>query len=290
MLEPPTIRDALELARRALQDLTPTPTPNLDAHLLLMNATGRPRAWILAHAEAVLAESDAADFHQDLQRLQDGEALPYVLGWWEFFGRRFRVTPDVMIPRPETELLVDHALRMIAERNDLPQVLDLGTGCGSIAVTLAAENPGLRLQASDLSRRALEVARANARILGVADQIQWVQANLLAAFAGPFDLVCANLPYIPRDQLKDLDVVAREPRLALDGGADGLGAIGRSLAELPRVLGDGGAGLFEIEASQGAAAKKLAENALSGSDVVLHQDLAGRDRLLVIRRESYPDA
>ncbi len=278
---PRTIRDALELARDTLQGLTPT--PSLDAQLLLMNATGQPRAWILAHAEAKLQGAAAEGFQRSLRRLVNGEALPYVLGWWEFFGRRFRVSPEVMIPRPETELLVDRALRILAERTDSPSVLDLGTGCGTIAVTLAAEEPNLRLVASDLSRGALEIARANAQAYGVVEQIRWVQADLLSPFAAPFDLICANLPYIPSNHLTELVVARREPTLALDGGVDGLAAIGRSLEELPRVLGKGGAALFEIEASQGVTAKRLAEDALRNSQVAVRRDLAGEDRLLDIR-------
>ncbi len=279
-----SVGELLSEARGALQ--SGSFEPGLEAELLLADTVGRDRGWVLAHPEAGLEGELAVSFRRRLRHLLAGEPLPYILGWWEFYGRRFRVTRDVLIPRPETELLVEAALAYLASHPDRRRAADIGSGSGCLAVSLACEVRDLRLVATDLSREALLVARSNARDHGVQERIGFVQADLLGALAGPLDLVCANLPYIPTGTLLGLAVGRREPRLALDGGQDGMDLIRRLLRQLGGVLGRGGQALLEIEAGEGEAALAAAASAVPDARVQLRQDLAGHDRLLVIEREA----
>lgn len=259
-----------------------TDTPALEAQVLLSEVVGRRRAWIAAHGEASLSDEQLARLEASLRRRVSGEPLPYILGHWEFYGLDLIVTPAVLIPRPETELLVEQALAWLrCSPADRPRVVDVGTGSGCIAIALATHRPGLRLIASDISPAALEVARQNARRCGLAGQIAFIQANLLPP-GGPYDLICANLPYIPRLALSGLAVSRHEPRLALDGGPDGRALVRRLLAQATHSLAPQAALLLEIEASQGPDARALAEAHFPGASIAIVPDLAGRDRLLSI--------
>lgn len=260
-------------------------TPGLDAQVLLERVLEKPRAWVLAHPETPLTGVRLAALESLVERLEGSEPLPYVLGRWEFFGLEFAVTPDVLIPRPETELLVERALGGLKRSRvaDRPlRALDIGTGSGCIAVALAVNAPALSLVATDISSAALEVARRNAAAHAVAERIEFACCDLFPA-DGRFDLITANLPYIPSDTLRSLPIYGREPTLALDGGADGLALIRRLLTGAPERLAPGGLLLVEIEASQGAAALSLAYDAFSEVQIHLHKDLAGRDRLLEVQ-------
>lgn len=271
----------LAAARRDLQDFSST--PSLDAQTLLADITGQPRGWLLAHPEFELDDAVEGQFSDAIGRIRDGVALPYVLGWWEFFGRRFQVNPAVLIPRPETELLVERALMLLRQTEGIRRVLDLGTGSGCIAVTLALEAPQVQVVASDVAMSALRQARANARIYGVDQQVNFVQADLLAGFARSFNLICANLPYVPQDTLPALDVARKEPGLALDGGWEGMELINQTLEQLPGVLEAGGAALFEIDSSHGQQIVDSIINTLGEVETKIIRDLAGRDRLAMIR-------
>jgi release factor glutamine methyltransferase len=279
-----TVGALLAETRCALQSVSLD--SGLEAELLLADTLGRDRTWVLAHPEVGLDAEPAAWFRRRLGRLLAGEPLPYVLGWWEFYGRRFHLTPDVLIPRPETELLMEAALAYLASRPDHRRAADIGSGSGCLAVSLACEVGDLRLVATDLSREALLVAQSNARDHGVQGRIGFVQADLLAGLTGPLDLVCANLPYIPTSTLLGLAVGRREPRLGLDGGEDGMHLIRRLLRQLGGVLAQGGRALLEIEAGEGEAALAAAASAVPDARVRLRQDLSGHDRLLVIEREA----
>jgi release factor glutamine methyltransferase len=215
-----------------------------------------------------------------LLRLEAGEPLPYVIGHWEFYGLDFQLNPAVLIPRPETELLIDQGRLWLQANPNRNWAADVGTGSGCIAVSLAAHHPELRLTATDVSAAALQTARKNATRHSVVQRIRFVQADLLAALQGPFDLICANLPYIPSAELKKLKIFGREPGLALDGGPDGLALIRRLLAQAAHKLAPGGLLLVEIEASQGIQALSLAHHFLPAADSVVLPDLAGRQRLL----------
>ncbi len=277
---PGTIGETLSAASRALE--AASDSPHMDAQVLLADVLSVSRAFLLAHPEGELAPGKAKLYWERVERCRRGAALPHVLGWWEFFGRRFRLTPDVLIPRPETELLVERAIGIIGRMNGCSRVIDVGTGSGCIAVSLAAQVSRLHIWATDLSRLALDVAQANGVALAADHSIMFVQADLLASFRGPFDLVCANLPYIPTSKLRRLPVTTREPRLALDGGPDGLAVIRRLLAQLPFALARNGVALLEIESESGTVALAAAREAFPHAKLRLERDLAGADRLLII--------
>jgi release factor glutamine methyltransferase len=260
-------------------------TPVLDAQVLISRVSGKPRSWVLAHPEASLSPEQVAVLQGYLQRLHSGESLPHVLGEWEFYDLTFSLTPDVLIPRPETELLVEQALKWLGNARPNRLACDVGTGSGCIAVTLAVHVPDLRLLALDVSLSALQVAAANAERHSVSAQIDFIQNDLLKGVGGHFDLICANLPYIPSEKLRCLPVYGREPALALDGGPDGLDLIRRLLSSAPGNLAHGGLLLLEIEASQGEAALELARQTFPTSNPRILADLAGMDRLLVVEAE-----
>lgn len=269
-----TVGEVLLDARRMLGGET-----GLSAQALLSRLLGRPRSWILAHSEFELTAHQFLAFRRSIDRLVAGEPLPYLLGEWEFYGRNFEVGGSVLIPRPETELMVERALQLGTRAK---WILDLGTGSGCVAVSLALELPGALVLATDRSLAALQTAHANARRYGVSGRVRLIAADLLASLNGKFELVCANLPYIPSGRLIDLEVARHEPREALDGGPDGLQLIGRALAELPRVLAKDGAALFEIDAAQADVAAQLAQTTFPRATIRIEPDLAGHQRLLVI--------
>ncbi len=269
------------------QQLAPhSDTPALDAQTLATHILGKSRAWLLAHPEYILSPKEEIRLAEAAARLQAGVPLPYVVGSWEFYGLRFTLTPDVLIPRPETELLVEQALAWLRHHPERRLAVDVGTGSGCIAITLAAHCADLQMLATDLSRAALAVARANASLHNVAQRIHFIQADLLSLLHGVrFDLICANPPYIPSATLQRLPIYGREPGLALDGGEDGLRIIRPLLAQARRLLRPGGLLLMEIEASLGAAARQLARRLYPQAKVDVLPDLAGHDRLLRIQRK-----
>lgn len=264
-------------------------TPELDASVLLAHVANQPRTWIIAHPEVTLTAEQQKQLEQALTRLEHGEAFPYVLGHWEFFGLDFEVTPDVLIPRPETELLVERAIAWLQGSPVRRTIADVGTGSGAIAVSIAANVSDAHVLATDISYQALEVARGNAIKFEVADRIDFLQCDLLPPHIDSlpteshFDLICANLPYIPTETLQHLPIFGREPTLALDGGPDGLEPIRRLLKMGPEWLAPNGIILLEIEATRGIQALNLACDLFSEATIHLHQDLTGRDRLLEIR-------
>lgn len=263
-------------------------TPELDAQVLLAHILNKPRTRLLAHPETRLTDAQMESIKQALTRLTAGTPLPYVLGRWEFFGREFIVTPDVLIPRPETELLVEHAIVWLQRNPSRRRAIDIGTGSGCIAVSLAAEVHDLRVLATDLSLPALKVARQNARKHRTVKRIDFVRCDLLPPHTHPlpaesqFDLICANLPYIPTKTLHGLPIYGREPTLALDGGRDGLSLVRHLLKLAPRWLAPGGMILLEIEADEGLKALSLVYDHFERARISLHRDLAGKDRLIKI--------
>lgn len=269
-----------------------TDTPDLDAQVLLAHLMGKPRTWLAAHPEARLSALELDSARREAARLAAGAPLPHILGRWEFFGLDFEVTPDVLIPRPETELLAEQAILWLQSRpvTNLSSLraADVGTGSGCIAVALAKHVPDARVLATDLSLPALQVARRNAHKHGVAARVDFVQCDLLPPRPSPlpteshFDVICANLPYIPTATMRSLPIYGREPTLALDGGEDGLDLYRRLLDIAPEWLAPHGMILLEIEAAQGIKALNLAADKFSEASISLHQDLAGRDRLLEI--------
>jgi len=264
-------------------------TPDLDASVLIAQILNKPRTWVIAHPELIFTTEQQNQINESLTRLEKGEPFPYVLGHWEFFGLDFEVTPDVLIPRPETELLVEKAIVWLQESKVRRTIADIGTGSGAIAVSLAVNVRDADILATDISPKALQVAKRNAEKLGASNHIEFVECDLLPdknSFRNDhlaFDLICANLPYIPTQTLSHLPVFGREPTLALDGGADGLHLFRRLLNIVPQWLAPNALILLEIEATLGMQVLNLAYDMFDQAEIHLHQDLTGRDRLLEIR-------
>ncbi len=263
-------------------------TPALDASVLLAHVAGKPRTWVLAHPELTLTEEQQQHLDDSLQQLEAGTPFPYVLGHWEFFGMDFDITPDVLIPRPETELLVEKAIAWLQESPVRRTVADVGTGSGVIAVSIAVNVPDVNILATDIYSKAIEVAKRNARKFNVDHRIELVECDLLPSRPELFtseqhlDLICANLPYIPTETLHHLPVYGREPTVALDGGEDGLDLVRQLLHIAPDWLAPNSMILLEIEATCGLHALSYACDLFSDAEIHLHQDLTGNDRLLEI--------
>lgn len=269
-----TVRDALRAARGQVD--------STDAQAILGVVLGVSRADLLAHPEQVLSDEQAAQYTAWLNRLAAGEPLAYILGKRAFYDREFIVTSDVLIPRPETELLLEQALSFARQHPDLTAV-DVATGSGALAVTLAALIPSARVYATDISPAALDVARQNATLHSA--KVAFLQGDLLQPLSVQnvsIDLLMANLPYIASKALSRLDVSRYEPRLALDGGADGLDLIRRLLAQAPGLCNPGALVLLEIGADQGAAVLTLARQAFPQGKPDVIQDYAGHDRIVRI--------
>ena len=281
-----------------------------DAQVLLAHITGKSRAWLLAHPELNLSLAQKGNLNHALSKLQNNIPLPYVIGHWKFFGLDFRVSDAVLIPRPETEELVELALSWLHANNGR-HILDVGTGSGCIPISLAWNARDLNLVGVDIAESALNIARQNAELhhKGTKDTkifkegqrevykigtstLQFIQSDLFAnlplanlplANLHTFNLILANLPYIPTETLKTLEVYRREPTLALDGGTDGLGLIRRLLEDAPRYLAPKGAAMLEIDSSHGEAALELANKFFPEAENKLIKDLSGRDRFISIQ-------
>ena len=272
-----TIRHALHTARLRLK----TDSASLDAQALLAHVLGVEGAYLLAHPEDAITLEQETQYAGLVERLSQGEPLAYILGRRAFYDRELAVSPAVLIPRPETELLLEQALAFVKQH---PQavVVDVGTGSGALAVTLAAHAPRSQVYATDISADALAIAHHNA----AGPKITFFQGNLLQPLIERqirVDLLMANLPYIASADLTHLDVSKYEPRLALDGGADGLDLIRELLAQAPAVCNPGALVLLEIGADQGKAVRELAETLLEPELVYILMDYAGHDRIARIQ-------
>jgi release factor glutamine methyltransferase len=257
-------------------------SPRLEAELLLAHALGTDRMRIIVESERALAEDELARYRELIQRRRKGEPVAYLRGYKEFYGRSFRVDKRVLVPRADTEILVETALARTADRSMGRRYLDLCTGSGCVAISLARERPGSQLFAVDSSRAALEVARENGVRLGAV--VAWLEGDLfepLAAFSNlSFDLITANPPYIPEGEIASLsvDIRAFEPRLALSGGEDGLDALKRIVSGAPRFLRKGG--VLAVEMGMGQASRVQALFAEAGFEGVrVDKDYGGHDRV-----------
>lgn len=257
----------------------------LEAEMLLGEVTGRSREWLFLHPEELLTPEQAARLEALLSRRREREPLPYILGRIEWYGLTFRVTPAALIPRPETEILVEMAIARAREMG-ARTALDVGAGSGVIAVALAKHVPDLTVVAVDVSREALRLTRENARAHGVAERVSLVCCDLLSAIRGEFDCVLANLPYIPCDDFTGLQPEVRdfEPRVALDGGEDGIDLVRRLGSQLLAHLRTDGFAMLEVGLGQAAAAEKV----LAGAGLVevgVRRDYAGIERVVFGERK-----
>lgn len=283
---------ALLGASRRLREAQIT-SPQLDAAVLLGFVLGVNKAWLYAHPTRHLTDFELTRFEDLVRRRMRHEPVAYLVGFKAFYGLEVTVDRRVLIPRPETELLVERILpqvrRLIDEGQARPRVADIGTGSGAIAVALAVNAPEIIVYATDVSEDALAVASQNFWRYGVGDQVQLLPGALLDPLPEPVDIIVANLPYIATTDLKHLPPQVRnyEPILALDGGSDGLQVIGKLLRALATPEGraklrPGGLVYLEIGADQGENAKALAEAVLPDADVELFVDYSGLDRVMVV--------
>lgn len=278
-----TIKDVLEwaagdFASRGID------SPRLDAELLVAEALGIDRVGLYLDLNRPLLEQERRAIRPLVMRRRAREPVAYILGHRDFFGRRYSVSPDVLIPRPDTETLVEHALAEIP--TDLPRrVLDVGTGSGAIAISIAAERPLASVTATDLSAAALEVARANAAAHQVAERIRFLQADLLSGDEA-YDVIVSNPPYIARAELEKLQTEVREhePMSALEAGEDGLAVVRALLLAAAPATPRGAQLLIEIGAEQGPAVSQLAAKHDAWELVAVHPDLGRRDRVVHLRR------
>lgn len=291
--EPWTVRRLLEWTTQFF-GRKEVDAPRLSAELLLAHVLGVPRIKLYTDYEKVLPEAALGKYRELVKRAGEHEPVQYLTGKGHFFNLEFEVTRDTLIPRPETETLVEHVLQ--AQRNlpglEAPRVLDLCTGSGCIAAAVAKNLKNAIVVATELSHGAAEVARRNVERLGLADRVTVLEGDLFAPLeqlvdSHPFDIITANPPYIPTAEIPKLDKNVRdyEPARALDGGADGLDFVRRILAEGPGRMSAAGRMYIEIAFDQGAAALALAEasEAVEGAKVL--KDYGGRDRVLSVRKK-----
>jgi release factor glutamine methyltransferase len=271
---------------------TNSDTPQLDAALLLGYVLGVNKSWLYAHPTRPLSESEIERYETLVRRRMCHEPVAYLVGFKPFYGLDITVDHRVLIPRPETELLVDHVLDFVQNLTSLgvrPCIADVGTGSGAIAVALAVNVPEATVYAVDVSDEALAVAAQNVWRYGLGEQVQLLPGHLLEPLPAPVDVIVANLPYIATGDLPNLPPQVREyePALALDGGADGLGVITDLLLSLASPQGHqkvrpGGRVYLEIGAGQGDAARVFVQDLLPEAEVRVVQDYAELDRMLIV--------
>lgn len=261
----------------------------LQAELLYAHAAGRDRAQVIAAGSEAPEAATLARFERLLERRLGAAPLAYILGKREFYGLRFEVGPGVLIPRPETETLVDATLAAVREhpRAGRPlRVVDVGTGCGAVALAVATHATVAAVLATENSAEALVWAARNRERLGLAERVTLLPGELLAPAPGPLDVVAANLPYVPTAEYEALPAAIREhePRAAVDGGEDGLLIIRALIRQLPDRLADGAAAvLLEVGAGQAGVVAELLTDAIGGR-VLTHRDLLSTRRVVEVRR------
>jgi release factor glutamine methyltransferase len=263
--------------------------PRNQANLLLMHVLDRDRTFLLAHPEENLSTKQFDQYRALVNRRAEGYPLQYLTGRQAFFQLDFEVTPDVLIPRPETELIVEVGIEILKDKA-APFFADLGTGSGAIAISLLQELPGASAIAVDVSPGALEVAKRNAERHAMTDRLQLVESDLFSTMdpRAAFDLIVSNPPYVPAGDLNSLQrEVRHEPSGALDGGPDGLAVIRRLLKEAPEFLTANGYLVFEIGFDQHEAVKKLID--LGAWELIdLRKDLQGIPRTVVLQKRERP--
>jgi len=278
------IAEALLEASQILQT-SGVPEARREAGSLLSFVIARDRTFLISHAEDLIDEHSLDQFREAVERRAAGEPLQYITGVQDFFGREFRVTPDVLIPRPETELLVEAALEVVG---DAPLICDVGTGSGCIAVTLLCEIVAARAVALDKSPAALDIAKFNAEKLAAADRAVFVISDCFESLDSreyQFDLIASNPPYVPAEVVPELqrEVRDHEPLVALSPGPDGLSMIRRLLQEAPAFLKQNGYLIMEIGFDQGEKVKSLVDVGVWRL-LELRPDLQGIPRIVVLQK------
>ena len=274
-----SIHTWLDLAKKQL--LAEKPDEAISSlYALLSFELQKPVDYLLAYPEHIIPPELLIDLQIKLAKLIQKTPLAYILNKWYFFNLEFIIDQNVLIPRPETELLVERAIKWLKENPHKNVVADVGTGCGCIAIAIAHHFPDVIILATDISIRALRIAKSNISKYNSYQSITLMNGNLLDAISQRFDLICANLPYIPTNRLLKLSLAQNEPVTALDGGKNGFQIISYLIADLPRVLAKGGKALLEIESSQTNRALDYCKKHIPNALINIEKDLAGNDRLL----------
>ena len=278
-----TIENLLKFFSAELADITED--PGLEARLIVQHVTGLSRPVLLSHPEREISDAEVFRIREMCSRRREGFPLPYLLGEWEFYGRPFFVDPSVLIPRPETELLVEKASAFLKSHPEINFAYDIGTGSGCIAISLLCEFSGLKIAAVDRHRNALLTACKNAERHGVRDRFIPVQADLFSSFASAPSLICANLPYIPSDTCKTIEPARFEPLSALDGGRDGFDLYRLLFQQIQHKIVEKSLILCEIEYRQRELALRAAAEYFPDCKIEVLDDLAGQPRLLEIKEQ-----
>ncbi len=287
-VNPRTIAEALEHGTRFLREERRR-TPRLDAEVLLAHLLDCSRTQLYTHGTDPLAPEVLDPYRELLRRRRDGEPVAHLVGWKEFYGRRFAVSPAVLIPRPETEFLAEAGLQLLERSATIrPEVLELCTGSGAVAITLALEMPHARVWATDLSPAALAVASQNVGTYRVGDRVELSCGDLFGALSESrrFDLILANPPYVgtERGPVPEEVVVRHEPAMALFAGPDGLEVLRRIVAEAPAWMLDGGSLVLEVAAGQSEGVEAMMQER-GFRDTGLVCDLQGLPRVVLGRWE-----
>jgi release factor glutamine methyltransferase len=259
-----------------------TDTAQLDVSVLVAHLLGRSRAWVLSHGETELTADQLQSLEKHLHLYQQGVPLPYLLGKWEFFGREFLVNQATLIPRPETEIIVEAALAWLEAHPHARSVLDVGSGTGCIAISIALGCDRVVAVATDVSFAATQIAKWNIARYRLQSRVFPMVADLLPPLAKRFDVICANLPYIPSWRLRTLPIYGKEPTLALDGGSDGLDLYRRFFAVLQGGVEQSCLIACEMDASQSQTMSALARSTFPQAKITVAKDLSGQDRLLKV--------
>ncbi len=280
------IREALRHGSRTLAAKGGSEEASLEAELLLAHALNTDRTHLYQRLREELPRNAAKTFEALLQRRLAHEPTAYILERKEFYGLELEVAPAAIIPRPETETLVELVLEFVGTREaeHETQVVDVGVGCGAVAIALAVNLPEAEIVATDISPEALALARRNAERHGVAGRIRFLEGDLLEPLDAPVDIIAANLPYVRTGDFEAAppEIRQHEPRLGLDGGPDGLRLIERLLVQVPPRLRVGGALFIEIGEEQGDAARTLAAEVFPQARIEVRRDLSRLDRVLVV--------
>ena len=282
----PSLREALQQTHQILE-ASGIPDARLEAEVMVMNVMRMPRQDIFAQQELAVSSQQQETLSEVIDRRKQREPLAYILGYKEFYGVNLLVTPDVLIPRPETETLVEHALFMSLMGMEVAHLViaDVGTGTGAIALNLAIHLPAARIYATDSSEKALMVANYNIRRHNVADRVTLCHGDLMEPLPEPVDLIVANLPYIPTARIPTLQPeIQWEPAAALDGGEQGMDQITRLIAQASERLNPQGSILLEMDPEQVPLAEELARQYFPEAETGVERDLAGMDRVLTISR------
>jgi len=260
---------------------------DLTLKFLIEARMNHSNSGIFTYNKAILTSAEQKQLNADLAELSSGYPLPYIIGEWSFYGLDFIITQDVLIPRPETELLVEEALKWLKKESPktISAIYDIGTGSGIIPISIASHFQSCTITASDISPEALLICEKNIEQHGLMDVIRTIRTDGLPQDEEKIDLLCANLPYIPEKVVNELTVTQHEPRLALDGGEDGFRIIEKVISASVQRMNSTSLLLFEIESTQGHLAQSLAARYYPNSTIQIICDLAGKNRLLRIENQ-----